>query len=53
MLPGETIRSGAAAVCACGVRFELEVLQSAAGFYVGTICHNHACEENYYPYSRE
>ena len=47
MLPGETIASGAPTQCStCGVRLKLEVLRSAAGYYVGTQC-------NCGPYSRE
>ena len=47
MLPGETISSGAPKTCPqCGVILALEVLKSAAGYYIGTRCH---CG----PYSRE
>lgn len=47
MLPGETILSGAPATCSdCGLTPKLEVLRSAAGFYIGTRC-------NCGPYSRE
>ena len=47
MLPGETIASGAPSTCAdCFKDVEKEVLRSAAGYYIGTIC---ACG----PYSRE
>ena len=47
MLPGEIIASDAAPVCPdCGVKLNLEVLQSAAGCYIGTRCD---CG----PYSRE
>ncbi len=47
MLPGETIASGAASTCPeCGTVLELQVLRSAAGYYIGTAC---ACG----PYSRE
>lgn len=46
MLPGETIRSGASNEC-CGKKLELQVLQSGAGYYIGTIC------EQCGPYSRE
>lgn len=39
MFPGETIATGAPAVCPdCGTRVEYEVLMSAAGYYVGTMC---------------
>ena len=53
MLPGETIRSGADPMCECGTRFENEVLESAAGFYIGTTCHNSCCSHIGEPYSRE
>ena len=47
MIPGETIASGAASTCPdCGVKLELQVLCSAAGYYIGTEC---CCG----PYSRE
>ena len=47
MLPGETIRSGAAPTCEdCGETPELKVCESMAGYYVGTYC---KCG----PYSRE
>ncbi len=47
MLPGETISSGAPDVCDdCKKTLSNEVLQSAAGYYVGTFCD---CG----PYSRE
>ena len=47
MQPDETILSGASSVCPdCVVRLTLEVLESAAGFYIGTRCE---CG----PYSRE
>ena len=47
MLPVETIASGAPSTCArCFKEVESEVLCSAAGYYIGTIC---ACG----PYSRE
>jgi hypothetical protein len=46
-LPGETIATGASDTCPdCGKKLELEVLQSAAGYYIGTEC---CCG----PYSRE
>lgn len=46
-IPGETLATGASKTCpTCGVTVELEVHQSAAGFYVGTYCD---CG----PYSRE
>jgi hypothetical protein len=47
MLPGETILSGAPRQCPeCKVRLVLKVLQSAAGYYIGTQC-------NCGPYSRQ
>ena len=47
MIPGETILSGAPQTCPdCGVTLNLEVLQSAAGYYIGTQCR---CG----PYTRE
>lgn len=46
MLPNETILNGASPVC-CGKKLEFKVLQSAAGYYIGTFCPN--CG----PYSRE
>jgi hypothetical protein len=47
MFPGETIASGAPDICPdCGTKLSLQVLRSAAGFYIGTQCD---CG----PYSRE
>lgn len=47
MMPGETILTGAPDTCRdCGVELKLEVLRSAAGYYIGTQCD---CG----PYSRE
>ena len=46
MLRGETIESGASAVC-CGKGLQVCVLKSGAGWYLGTQCPN--CG----PYSRE
>ena len=47
VLPGETISTGAAATYEdCGETPKLQVLSSAAGYYVGTQC-------NCGPYSRE
>jgi len=47
MLIGETIASGAGDTCPdCHVKLELQVLRSAAGYYIGTFCE---CG----PYSRE
>ena len=46
MLPGETILSGASDKC-CGKKLKFQVLQSGAGYYIGTWCPN--CG----PYSRE
>jgi hypothetical protein len=46
-LPGETIATGAPDTCReCGVKPDLQVLRSAAGYYIGTFC-------NCGPYSRE
>ena len=46
-LPGETIATGAPRTCPeCGSTPTLRVLKSAAGYYIGTMCH---CG----PYSRE
>lgn len=53
MIPRETIRSGASPVCDCGTRFAFEVMQSGAGHYVGTMCHNQGCEHCGVPNSRE
>lgn len=38
MLPGETILSGAKDTCDCGTKLLFQVLQSPAGFYIGTQC---------------
>lgn len=47
MLPGETIRSGAPSTCPdCGVKLEMKVCLSGAGYHIGTMC-------NCGPYSRE
>lgn len=47
MLPGETILSGADPQCSeCGIKPELDVYMSGAGYYIGTYC-------NCGPYSRE
>lgn len=47
MLPGETIHSGASDKCPdCDTKLVEEVLQSNAGYYIGTRC---CCG----PYSRE
>jgi len=46
MMQGETISSGASGIC-CGKELKLEVLRSAAGYYIGTFCQQ--CG----PYSRE
>jgi len=46
-LPGETIATGAPSTCPdCKVKLTLQVLRSAAGYYIGTFC-------NCGPYSRE
>ena len=47
MLEGETIATGAIATCLdCKINLVLQVLRSAAGYYIGTQCE---CG----PYSRE
>ena len=49
MMPGETLKTGAAPICPdCNtdVRPSLDVKRSGAGFYIGTTC-------NCGPYSRE
>jgi|WetSurSiteA1Bulk_404760.scaffolds.fasta_scaffold93722_2 hypothetical protein len=47
MLTGETIRSGASRVCPkCKIMPPYEVLQTPAGYYIGTVC---KCG----PYTRE
>jgi hypothetical protein len=53
VVQGETIRRGADRVCKCGKEFKLEVLHSAAGYYIGTRCHTVGCDEAGLPYSRE
>lgn len=46
-LPGETLYRGAPQTCPdCGVKVNLGVLHSPAGYYIGTVC---GCG----PYSRE
>ena len=48
---GETIATGASPVC-CGKVLELQVLRSAAGYYIGTFCENcglYSRESGYYP----
>ena len=46
-MPNETLATGAPGTCPdCGVVLRLQILCSAAGYYVGTRCH---CG----PYSRE
>ena len=55
MLPGETIATGAKNPCPdCQVRLVNQVLQSAAGYYIGTFCNcgPYSRESGYYP-SRE
>jgi hypothetical protein len=47
MLPGETILSGASSTCDCGFTVKPEILNTPAGYYIGTFCPN--CG----PYSRE
>lgn len=47
-LPGETIGRGASPNCSeCGRELPIEVLRSAAGYYIGTFCPVDG------PYSRE
>ena len=47
MIQGETIASGASSICPdCAIVLTLQVLHSAAGYYIGTFC-------NCGPYSRE
>ena len=53
MFPGETILSGASKVCDCGTPFEWEIMQSGAGYYIGTMCHNKKCPDCGIPNSRE
>jgi hypothetical protein len=51
-LPGETIATGAPSTCPdCEVKLELTVCRSAAGYYVGTMCHcgPYSRESGYYP----
>lgn len=51
MIPGETIRSGAANPCPdCKLFMGFEVLMSGGGFYVGTECDcgPHTRESGYY-----
>ena len=39
MIPGETILTGAPSTCRhCHKKLVFEVLESAAGFYIGTAC---------------
>jgi hypothetical protein len=50
MLQGETIMSGANPEC-CGKKLTFKVLQSAAGYYIGTQCQNcgpYSMESNYF-----
>ena len=52
MMPGETIRSGAPDTCSdCGVTVRLQVCQSGAGYYIGTMCDcgPYSRESGYYP----
>lgn len=56
MLPGETIATGAPATCEdCGVALKPQVLQSAAGYYIGTFCQcgPYSRESGYYPKREE
>jgi len=55
VMPRETLATGAPPVCPhCGTAVQLEVLQSAAGYYIGTQCRcgPYTRESGYYP-SRE
>jgi hypothetical protein len=57
-LPGETVALGTPVVCPiCGVTLTMEVLKSAAGYYIGFFCYsmpkNDDAEFCYGPYSRE
>lgn len=52
VMKGETIKTGASAVCDCGVKLKLEVLHSGAGYYIGTACNYcgpWSRESGYYP----
>ena len=52
MVPGETILSGAPDTCPeCGSKLVFEILQSAAGYYIGTMCEcgPYSRESGYYP----
>lgn len=52
MIPGETIASGAPDTCSdCHTVLKLEVLHSAAGYYIGTQCKcgPYSRESGYYP----
>jgi hypothetical protein len=57
MLPGETILSGAPETCPdCGVFvLPFEVLESGAGFYIGTMCNDgpYSRESGYFPTREE
>jgi hypothetical protein len=51
MLPGETILTGAIRKCPeCGAEFELKVMLSPAGYYIGTECQDgpNSRESGYY-----
>jgi len=52
MQPGETIGSGAPSTCpTCGSVLKLEVIESRAGYYIGTWCKcgPYSRESGYYP----
>ena len=55
MLPGETIHSGASNTCGeCGKLYVEKVLQSAAGYFIGTsCCFGVYSRESHYYKSRE
>ena len=54
MIPGETIKTGAAGSCMdCKTEFKFEVMRSAAGYYIGTTCHKEGCDSAGMPNSRE
>ena len=52
MIPGETIHSGAPKQCVdCDTKFELKVMKTPAGYYIGTECEcgPYSRESGYYP----
>ena len=55
-LPGETLATGADPICdECGVKVELKVCHSGAGYYIGAWCDcGPYCRESiYYPTQAE